>query len=91
MFYKGAGGDNRPFFATVSTMGFNGLMHVVDPAALPIYLGLAVETSSNPEEFVAKMAVGLTATFAVIGIPIGLKKYWVNRKMKQTVFEGKSD
>ncbi|MCL4415850.1 MAG: hypothetical protein M1365_03985 [Actinobacteria bacterium] len=79
--YKSLGGDKKPFFSTVATMGYNGLMHVFHPVALPMYLGLASK-SSNPEQFMAESAATLATTFAVLGVPIGLRKYWRNRKGK---------
>lgn len=81
MFYKGAGGEEKPFFATVTTMGYNGFMHVFHPLALPIYLGAASQ-SSHPEQFISEAAVRAGTAFAVLGVPVGVRKYLRNRKVK---------
>lgn len=79
MLYKGAGGKNRPFFASVTTMGYSGFIHVFHPLALPLYIAVGATSNQPLETFLLSMGVHQAGRFAVLGIPVGLKKYLKNR------------
>lgn len=78
MLYKGLGGDEKPFFSTIATMGYNGLIHVVGPVGLPIYLGSSLATGANPADVLSYTAMA-SGAFMVLGIPVAIKKEMRNR------------
>jgi hypothetical protein len=75
MFYRGAGGDEKPFFASVAAMAYSGFLHVVDPySGIPMSVLCASLLGKPFFEYWVSMIVHATALFTALGIPIGISK-----------------
>jgi len=81
--YQSAGGDNRPFLATLYTMSIDGAYHVIHPLSLIWWsLGAYIIDSAHFGEIMLKWTGMWTVAFGLVGLPIALRKQYHLKKTK---------
>lgn len=79
--YQSAGGDARPFLATLYTMSVDGAYHVIHPLSLIWWsMGAYLIDSTHVPELLLKLTGAWTIAFGLIGLPIAVKKAMLAQK-----------
>lgn len=79
MVYESLGGKDSPFVAPITTMGYNGIMHIMHPVALPLFIGYAKYMDQPVSELLTTKSLQAAGFFIVLAIPISIGKYLKKR------------